>query len=196
MSQTTRFGVAFGTMLIAVIAVVALFAFAAPAHAHDQVLSANPAEGESLEVAPTEVRIEFLGEIQDLNLILNVTNETGADVTAGDVALNGRTISRALATDLPNGQYTVVWRVVSEDGHPINDTYQFAVGEPVAEVTQNHDETSSTNEASSVTQAESNAPSSLDWGRIATFAIAGAFGATVIYVAILALRKRTKNNSE
>ena len=196
MSQTTRFGVAFGTMLIAVIAVVTLFAFAVPAHAHDQVLSANPAEGESLEVAPTEVRIEFLGEIQDLRLILNVTNETGADVTAGDVALDGRAISRALIANLPNGQYTVVWRVVSEDGHPINDTYQFAVGEPVAEVTHNHDDASSTDEASSITQTESNAPSSLDWGRIATFAIAGAFGATVIYVAILALRKRTKNNSE
>ena len=196
MSQTTRFGVAFGTMLVAVIAVVTLFAFAAPANAHDQVLSASPAEGESLEVAPAEVSIEFLGEIQDINLILNVTNQAGAEVTAGDVALNGRTITRTLASDLPNGQYTVVWRVVSEDGHPISDTYQFAVGEPVAEVTHRHDEASSANEASSVTQTESDTPSSLDWGRIATFGIAGAFGATVIYVAILALRKRTKNNSE
>lgn len=194
MSWTTRFGVAFGAVLVAVIAASASFVTAIPAHAHDQVVSASPAEGESLEVAPTEVRIEYTDDLLAQGFILNVTDGDGVDVTDGDAALDGRVVTRALSADLPRGQYTVVWRVVSADGHPISDSYRFAIGEPVADETDAHADGHASDEQTAEVVTEP--ADAIDWGRIASFAIVGAFGGIAIYVAILALIRRKTVNSE
>lgn len=200
MSLTTRIGVAVGAVLVAVFAATSSLVTALPAHAHDQVVASSPADGESLDVAPTEVTIEFTDELLAQGYLINVTNAEGADVTDGDATLNGRVVNRALQPNLPNGQYAVVWRVVSADGHPITDTYQFAIGEPVDTATDAHaddhaDDLSADTQPTEVTALTGN-ESPIDWGRIASFALLGAFGGIAIYVAILALIRRTTNKSE
>lgn len=201
MSLTTRIGVAVGAVLVAIFAATASLGTVLPAHAHDQVVSASPADGESLEVAPSEATIEFTDDLLAQGYLLNVTNAVGTDVTDGDATLDGRVVSRALQPNLPNGQYTIVWRVVSADGHPITDKYQFAIGEPVAEATDAHTDNHEANDQPADTQpaevtAAAGGETPIDWGRIASFALLGAFGGIAIYVAILALIRRKTSNSE
>lgn len=188
------------------VAVATLFAVV-PAHAHDQVVSASPGANESLATAPTEVVIEFTSELLDTGALINVTDASGQDVTDGDVVLDGRVVTRKLQSNLPNGQYEIVWRVVSADGHPITDQYQFSIGEPVAP--PNDDAASATDaSADAADSAESNGAeitavaategqNTIDWGRIASVAILGAFAGVAVYAGIFALirRKNTQKNS-
>lgn len=181
---------------------------AAPALAHDQVVSASPSENESLASAPSEVVIEFTAELLDTGALINVTNASGQDVTDGEVTLDGRIVSKKLQPNLPNGQYELVWRVVSADGHPITDKYQFAIGEPVVPTdTADAPNNSDANQATGSTEdapvediiAITSTPdaSRVDWGRIASVALLGAFAGVALYAAITALirRSKTRNNA-
>lgn len=181
---------------------------AAPALAHDQVVSASPSENESLASAPSEVVIEFTAELLDTGALINVTNASGQDVTDGEVTLDGRIVSKKLQPNLPNGQYELVWRVVSADGHPITDKYQFAIGEPVVPTdTAGAPNNSDANQATGSTEdapvediiAITSTPdaSRVDWGRIASVALLGAFAGVALYAAITALirRSKTRNNT-
>lgn len=165
--------------------------------AHDALVSASPAENESLAVAPEAVELEFTDDLLDTGALIRVTNTAGEQVTEGALELKGRTVTQALIADLPNGQYTIVWRVVSADGHPITDTYRFAVGEPV-ETEDSHaqsDEDVATNDGNAspsndvpVTTSSADSP---DWGRIATLAGIGALTGIALYGSLIALRKRS-----
>ena len=37
-------------------------------------------------------------------------------------------VTQDVKPDAPSGKYTVVWRVVSSDGHPIEGTFTFTAG--------------------------------------------------------------------
>lgn len=199
MSHTNRYGLVLSAALITVTAVFSVFASATPAHAHDQVVSATPGDNESLDTAPTEVVIEFNNELLDTGALINVTNAAGDDVTDGEVELDGRTVSRPLQADLPNGQYQIVWRVVSADGHPITDRYQFAIGEPVVAMDANESNAADTSESDDTGETEqpvvTAAQTQFDWGRIVGIAVVGALLGALIYAAIVALLKRAKNHS-
>lgn len=169
------------------------FLSAMPALAHDQVVSASPGENVSLATAPSEVVIEFTADLLDTGALINVSNANGDDVTEGEIRLEGRTVTQPLQSNLPNGQYTIVWRVVSSDGHPITDSYQFAIGEPVALVDDapEAEPEDGASQAAAVGNFAASA-SHLDWGRIASVALLGAFAGLTFYAGIIALRRRTK----
>lgn len=120
-------------LLVAITAVGMLTTAVSAAHAHDQLIGAAPAANESLATAPAAIVLEFNNEL--LNTAegskVIVTNVNGESVTDGPLSIAQRTVTQPLVADLPNGQYRVMWRVVSADGHPIEDAYQFAIGEPI-----------------------------------------------------------------
>ncbi|WP_346927876.1 copper resistance CopC family protein [uncultured Arthrobacter sp.] len=58
--------------------------------------------------------------------ILKVTDSTGKTLSDDNVQVNGATLSTAITAGQP-GPYTVQWRAVSSDGHPIEGTYTFTV---------------------------------------------------------------------
>lgn len=123
-----------GVLLVALlVSLTAPVALSERANAHDQIVTATPGENESLAVAPERAVIEFSDELLQLpeGTTIVVTDPSGAELTTGDVAFDGRIVSRALLPSMPNGQYRLVWSVVSADGHPITNSYFFAVGEPV-----------------------------------------------------------------
>ncbi|HWS56943.1 MAG TPA: copper resistance protein CopC, partial [Actinotalea sp.] len=63
-----------------------------------------------------------------------VTGPGGA-VAVGEPVVQGTTVTAPLPSDLASGDYTIAWRVVSADGHPIQGTIPFTVALPVAETT-------------------------------------------------------------
>lgn len=117
---------ALGIMLAATTAI-------APAQAHDQLVSSTPATDEALDPAPTEVTLTYSDNILEVGVEVVVTDAGGTDWVAEAPAVDGPTVTVPLESDMPGGAYTVDWRVVSSDGHPISGTLPFSVTTPAAE---------------------------------------------------------------
>lgn len=101
---------------------------AASASAHDELVSSTPADGDSLDSAPTEATLEFSGAVQELGTEFALQDSWGAAVDLpGDYTISGASITQPLP-ELEGGSYSLNWRVVSEDGHPISGTISFGVG--------------------------------------------------------------------
>jgi copper transport protein len=104
-------------------------AFAAAAGAHANLLSSDPAASALVDQAPAAVTMTF-SEPPDPSLsIVHVLDVNGTQVEAGPVEAGQRNQLRvSLPEDLPDGVYTVSWRVVSEaDGHATAGAFSFGV---------------------------------------------------------------------
>jgi methionine-rich copper-binding protein CopC len=117
-----------------VLATVATFGIATPASAHDQLISSTPAADERLATPPESITMTFSGELLVLDASLTgavvlVVDASGEDWVAGDVTVDGRTVTAPLAPGMPVAGYQVRWQVVSEDGHPIAGVIPFTVGD-------------------------------------------------------------------
>ena len=103
---------------------------AGPAQAHDALQSTSPERDSTVTTAPTTVSLtlsEPPTDSESLNLsVITVTDSTGKTLSDGEVTVTGPTISTKV-TPGSNGPYTVLWRTVSSDGHPIEGTYSFTV---------------------------------------------------------------------
>lgn len=114
--------------IFAAVALTALGMFLAPAAtAHDQLVSTNPKDGAKLDKQPGWIEMEFSGDIQNVGTEIQVKDPSGKDVYAGETDIKGKTLKGALPDDLKAGKYTVEWRVVSQDGHPISGNYSFSI---------------------------------------------------------------------
>ncbi|QRZ61307.1 copper resistance CopC family protein [Rothia sp. ZJ932] len=102
-----------------------------PAYAHDELISSNPENGAELETAPDALELTYSGEIMDIGNQVRVTNSVGDSVAEGEPTVNGKQVTQNLnlGDAAADETYTVTWRVVSSDGHPIQGTYEFVVGE-------------------------------------------------------------------
>lgn len=129
-----------GTLLAAAIPVLILaLAPAAPATAHSALRDQNPGDGETIVTAPAAVSLGFNEDLIDAGTAVTVTGTDGQQWTEGTPTVLGSELEQPLATEIPADTYTVVWRVVSADGHPIDGTFDFTVSvgvdapaEPVA----------------------------------------------------------------
>ena len=113
----------------AVVAAVCLWA--APAAAHTVMLTASPMAGSS-GAAPREVRLTFDEPLEDVpGTALMLSGPSGL-LSAAPVVVDGASVRRALPAGQPAGAYTVAYRVVSRDGHPVSGTYRFDLTGPSA----------------------------------------------------------------
>ena len=112
----------------ALLALAASLFVTAPASAHAALSWSSPEVSSSVSEAPTQVTLVFDDEIQviegtDSNIIV-VTDENDRHFETGDVTVNGGKVGVELSP-LNEGTYTVAYRVVSADGHPVSSEYQF-----------------------------------------------------------------------
>jgi methionine-rich copper-binding protein CopC len=122
---------------ILVLAIASFFAFPVAAFAHGEMVQATPAVDSNVLTAPTEVSIEFDGKLQIIgNTNVNsieVTDNQGQVISSPTSAVEGNKISTKLQLTDITGLVSVHYRIVSEDGHPVEGDYSFTVGEmPVA----------------------------------------------------------------
>jgi copper transport protein len=113
--------------LAAAAALLAAAAAAPPAWAHARVVSTTPDEGAVLANAPTHVTIRFDDTVRVLGGTTVVANSGKRPVTAGKPSASGRVVTIHLRK-LHDGDYTVRWSVLSDDGHTVDGVFAFAVG--------------------------------------------------------------------
>ncbi|MEV1247004.1 copper resistance CopC family protein [Nonomuraea sp. NPDC050022] len=110
--------------LTAFLAALVLLGTAGPALAHDALKSSDPAKGATVE-SVDEVKLEFTSGVR-----IPVVVVRGAEGTAhqsGDPRADGKVVTQELKGALPDGKYTIAYRVVSSDGHPIEGEIPFTV---------------------------------------------------------------------
>lgn len=122
-------------LVVAASAALALLP-AAPASAHSHVVATTPAEGSTVAEQPGAVSLTTNDALLDFgeNTVLQVVGPDGRHYETTCAVVDGAT-AEVEAELGPAGAYTVVWQVVSTDGHPISGEFGFdwqpAAGQPV-----------------------------------------------------------------
>ncbi|MFR9802635.1 copper resistance protein CopC [Pseudonocardia sp. RS010] len=113
-------------MVACLLSAAGMLAGASPAFAHEELLSADPSDGANLAQPPASIRLEFSAELDPAFVSTTVTSQDGRRWDAGPPQVEGRIVTVSAQTAVPAGSYTVGYRVVSNDGHPISGgvTYQ------------------------------------------------------------------------
>jgi copper resistance protein C len=117
--------------LLAVLALagLGLFALAAPASAHNSLISSSPAENASMAAGPQTIVLTFDQPVQDgqgLNSIA-ITGPDGKEWQGGPATVDSNVVTAPVRELGPRGVYTIGYRVVSADGHPVSGKVAFTL---------------------------------------------------------------------
>ncbi|MCK9872747.1 copper resistance protein CopC [Nocardiopsis dassonvillei] len=194
--------------VLAPLAAAALALAPSPALAHDVLTGSNPEDGATLDTVPEEVVLSFNnspmeGGSGSAVVVTGPDEETTYE--EGDLTFDGTDVSVGLAPLDQAGEYTIGFRVVSSDGHPIQDTLTFSVTEeavaaaapepeesetaqePAAEPEQAQEPADEVNADEAAAEEESGGVSPVALAVVAVVAVAGI--AAVVLVAVR-MRKR------
>ncbi|MGW2283587.1 copper resistance CopC/CopD family protein [Streptomyces phaeochromogenes] len=119
--------------LVALLGALFVLGGAGPVSAHSAVRETTPGEGTVLKSAPKQVTMTFTESVGITDDSLRVLSPENRRVNAGDTEhASGRsdTVRVPLDGGLADGTYTVAWRVVSADSHPISGAFTFSIGKP------------------------------------------------------------------
>ncbi|MGN9844997.1 copper resistance CopC family protein [Nonomuraea sp. H19] len=110
--------------LTAILAALLVLGTAAPALAHDALKSSSPAKGAEVK-ALDEVTLEFTAKVRSPFVIVRGPGDTRYELGKPETA--GAVVRQAVKGPLADGKYTIAYRVVSSDGHPIEGEIPFTV---------------------------------------------------------------------
>jgi len=106
--------------------------------AHVEIVSSFPERFANVNPIPTQVWIQFSGELQTLDgeavNSLEVIDSTGIAVNFEDPVIEGAKIMTKISGQSAPGAFTVKYRVVGDDGHVIEGDYTFNASPDYAEV--------------------------------------------------------------
>lgn len=180
---TSRWAARIGRSAALVAASAALVALpAVSASAHNYVVATTPARGAVVTTQPGTVSLETNEDLLDVEggSVIQVQGPDGRYYGDGCAVVSGPTATTQ--TQLGDaGTYTVTWRVVSTDGHPISGTWTFdwqpvdgialaegsaepgACGGPAPTTPKTTDAADETGEPADSTQATAAAPLDALW---------------------------------
>jgi methionine-rich copper-binding protein CopC len=137
-----------------VFGVLSSIIMATDASAHTALKSVSPEDGSTVGSPPTEVVLTFSEAVSKSFATVTVTGPSGEVGSGRPASVQGAVVTQELAPNLPSGRYTVAFRVVSEDGHPVSDRTTFRVLAPSpASTTSEPAPTSSPSDTSAPTAA-------------------------------------------
>ncbi|MFI1394558.1 copper resistance protein CopC [Streptomyces sp. NPDC020681] len=112
----------------------ALLATASPAAAHAALTGSNPKDGAVVATAPKDVALTFSEQVamdDDSIRVLEPSGKRADKAKIRNLSGGGKVgYGVDLLPGLPDGTYTVAWRAVSADSHPIAGAFTFSIGAP------------------------------------------------------------------
>ncbi len=111
-----------------VVACVVAAVFPPLAQAHARLVRSTPANGAVFATAPVGVQLLF-DDTVSVGPGNEVVQNGGGSALGGRPLANGRQLVLPLRGDLPDGDYSVRWSVISDDGHIVQGVLAFAVGQ-------------------------------------------------------------------
>ncbi|MEV0908747.1 copper resistance CopC/CopD family protein [Streptomyces hokutonensis] len=125
-------------MLLGTVLVLLLLGSAGTASAHAALESTDPADGSVLKSAPRTLTLTFsesVALLDDSFRVYDPDNRRVKTSSAHHAKDAGDTASVTLPAKLGTGTFTVAWRVVSADSHPVSGAFTFSIGKPSATAT-------------------------------------------------------------
>jgi len=179
------------------IALVAVLATATPAWAHNYLVSSTPAEGAVLTELPEHFSVTTNEALLDLSgtgsgFGMEIIDADGLYYGDGCVTVEGASLFADPAIG-EAGAYTLVYQVVSADGHTISDSFEFEWA-PAADVEAAEGSTSA-GDCNGLynrgdVETETSGAASIDLSTVLW--IGGAIGAVLIAVVVTLLLLRPK----
>jgi methionine-rich copper-binding protein CopC len=125
--------------LLAVVALAGLgtVALAGTASAHNVLINTSPKAGATVTTGPTQIRFDFDAPVEQGENNITVLGPNGTHWERSETAtVVGNTVSTPVAPLGPAGVYTVSYRIISADGHPVTGDMTFTLtkagtGQPV-----------------------------------------------------------------
>ena len=127
-----------------------LFISITHASAHAELVSSTPAADEILTMAPDQVTLTFGEKLLVISgkatNTVEVTNSQGEVLSSDPASISGSEITTTLDSQrMVDGKYTVTYRVVSADGHPVKGSYLFSIAHAATSAPATATESTSTN---------------------------------------------------
>ena len=116
--------------MIAALALATMLGGAGTALAHNTLVGSDPADGAQLETGPKQVRLTFNEPVREGYNTINVVGPDGTYWTDGQVRVEGNSLTTPVRELGPAGTYTVGYRVLSDDGHPVPGKVTFTLTKP------------------------------------------------------------------
>ena len=95
--------------------------------AHAVLTGSSPGDGATLDTAPSRVVLVFDENVQTQFADIVVTAPDGARISTGDAAVTDNKVTATVGPPTVKGDYTVAWRVVSDDGHPVVGQFTYTL---------------------------------------------------------------------
>jgi len=112
------------------LALATAFVATPAAFAHDDVVSTYPTSGETVEAGLVGIQVDFSEDVMasenNEGFEIQVSDAQGNDQPVGCLSAAGSSVS-STASLAAAGDYTVVWRSVGNDGHPLEGTFKFSL---------------------------------------------------------------------
>ena len=106
--------------------------------AHVEIVASFPEQSASVNPLPTEVWIEFSGDLQNLDgeivNTIEVIDSTGLVVSDDNAVVQAGRITTKVSEQSAAGFFVVKYRVVGQDGHVIEGDYTFNASPDYAEI--------------------------------------------------------------
>ncbi|MGH4017926.1 MAG: copper resistance CopC family protein [Pseudonocardiaceae bacterium] len=109
---------------------LALLGGAGPASAHTQLIGSDPVDGSQLTSGPQRVGLTFNEPVQVGFSTVTVVGPDGNQWQAGTPTEVGAVVSVPVRPLGPAGEYTIGYRVLSADSHPVSGAVRFTLTEP------------------------------------------------------------------
>jgi len=185
------------TTSVAGLALAMLIGNAAPASADSELVESTPAEGSTVTEAPTEVELVFNEGVQQLGGSIVVSLQDTVVSQQNTFAAQDNVASVQLQGADQAGTYSVAFRVVSADGHPVQDTFTYELKGSATTATSSADPTDSSPATTPSTLPLSGESSSDDGSGAVVWVLgAGAIGlALVAALVAVAVRGRRDPSS-
>jgi methionine-rich copper-binding protein CopC len=118
-------------LLTLALTAVAMLGMATPALAHNVLISTDPGKGASLDTGPSKITLTFDAPVQggDINQV-SVLGPNNTQWAEGTAEINSNVVTAAVRPLGPAGTYTVGYRILSADGHPVEGEYTFTLTKP------------------------------------------------------------------
>ncbi|MDC1119489.1 copper resistance protein CopC [Gammaproteobacteria bacterium] len=106
------------------------------ASAHNVLKSSTPADGSMLDRSPSELALDFNGQVRLVKLSLKRSDES---IDVGfKPDLTAATSFIVPVPELASGAYSLEFSVIGEDGHTVAGHFNFGIGMPAAHTESGH----------------------------------------------------------
>ncbi|WP_028938489.1 copper resistance CopC family protein [Pseudonocardia spinosispora] len=114
-------------LLIWSVAVIGLLIGTGTAWAHNVLVNSDPVNGSSVAAGPAKVTLKFDLPVQQSFSTVTVLGPDGLHYEGGPSQVDGNSVSAPVNPLGAAGKYTVGYRIVSDDGHPVSGSISFTL---------------------------------------------------------------------